>query len=201
MSKKTIAVDIDDVLSASAQGWVDYSNRRWGTNLRVDDYDEDWSKMWGVDYAEDRRRAHEFYRSGTVGTYEPFNEAKPVLEELARRYKLVITTSRVRYVQEDTLKWLDTHYKGIFEEVHLAGIFDTNHPNPLSLTKAGLCVSIGVDYLIDDHPKHCFAVAKAGIWTILFGEYAWSRNLGQLPERVTRVTDWQGVKAYFDGRD
>lgn len=200
MSKKTIAVDIDDVLSASAEGWVAYSNKRWGTNLSPEDYDEDWAKMWQVDHAEDRRRANEFYQSGTVGTYSPFNGAKAVLEGLAEHYKLVITTSRVRYVQEDTLKWIETHYEGIFEEIHLAGIFDADHPDPLSLTKAGLCTSIGVDYLIDDHPKHCLAVAEAGIQTLLFGDYSWNRNIKPLPERVIRARDWQAVKKYFDER-
>lgn len=37
MSKKVIAVDLDDVLSASAPAYVKFSNERWETNLTVED--------------------------------------------------------------------------------------------------------------------------------------------------------------------
>ena len=50
MTKKVIAVDIDDVLAESARNLVEYSNKSWGTNITVDDYDEDWAKLWQVDY-------------------------------------------------------------------------------------------------------------------------------------------------------
>ncbi|HJQ08525.1 MAG TPA: hypothetical protein VJ836_03545 [Candidatus Saccharimonadales bacterium] len=40
--RRIIAVDIDDVLSASAEGFVVFSNKQWGTRLTLDDYTEDW---------------------------------------------------------------------------------------------------------------------------------------------------------------
>ena len=53
MTKRlTIAVDIDDVLARQVEGLVTFSNQRWGTVLTVDDYDEDWGVMWGVDLEE-----------------------------------------------------------------------------------------------------------------------------------------------------
>lgn len=48
---KTIAVDLDDVLSASVPGFVAYSNKRWGTTLTLDDYDEDCAAIAGHPYA------------------------------------------------------------------------------------------------------------------------------------------------------
>jgi 5'(3')-deoxyribonucleotidase len=198
MSKrKTIAVDIDDVLAASAEGWVNYSNQKWGTKLQVDDYDEDWAKMWGVDHQERLKRAQHLYRSGLVSTFQKIDEAKHVLEKLSKKYKLVITTSRVQAVQKDTLEWIDRYYKGLFDEVHLAGFFDGGHQDAYKMTKAELCKSIGADYLIDDHPKHCFAVAEAGMITLLFGDYVWNRNIKELPPGVIRVKNWQEVLEFF----
>jgi 5'(3')-deoxyribonucleotidase len=196
-SKPVIAIDVDDVLADSAEGFVAFSNKRWGTNLTVEDYDERWSQMWGVDIEEERRRAHIIYNSNVVGKFKHFEEAKEVLRELKKHYKLVITTSRVRFVEKETLAWIDKHYKDIFEEIHLAGFYDELKTDSHKQTKAELCQSIGASYLIDDHPKHCFAAAEVGVKAILFGDYPWSRDL-QLPAGVTRVAHWHDIKRYFD---
>lgn len=50
--KRTIGIDVDDVLSQSAVGFVAYSNQRWLTNLTPDDYDEHWAEMWKIELAE-----------------------------------------------------------------------------------------------------------------------------------------------------
>ena len=64
-----IAIDIDDVLAENAIGFVAFSNERWGTRLRVDDYSEHWSEMWHVDREEAERRAHVFHDSGAIKGY------------------------------------------------------------------------------------------------------------------------------------
>ena len=38
--KKTIAVDIDDVLGAEAEFIIGYSNNRWGTTFNLEDWTE-----------------------------------------------------------------------------------------------------------------------------------------------------------------
>ena len=198
--KPTIAVDIDDVLSASAAGWVAFSNAKWGTNLAVEDYDENWAKMWGIDHEEGKKRAHIIYRSGVVKDFDPYDEALPVVRKLAESHKLVIVTSRVSNVHKDTLEWLDKHYKGIFSEIHLAGFYEDQPKDAHIHTKAELCRKIGVDYLIDDQPKHCLATAAIGIPALLFGSYAWT-PVRDLPAGVTHVRNWQEVLEYFDGKD
>ncbi len=197
MSKKIIAVDIDDVLAASAEGFVSFINERWGTNLTVDTYDEHWGRMWGIDQKETLKRAQIIYGSNIVHRFRRFNEADEILKKLAKNYTLVAATSRNRLVKKDTLAWIDCHYKGIFKEVHMTGFYDGPKEDSHKLTKAELLQSIGADYLIDDHPKHCFAAAQAGITALLFGDYAWNRNVKKLPERVVRVKNWHEVEEYF----
>lgn len=194
---RTIAVDIDDVLAISVQGWVDYSNQKWGTHLTVDDYDEDWAKMWKIDHDQARQRALHLYDIGLVGTFDKFKDAEAVLRWLAKYYTLVITTSRVRHVQDVTLEWIDRHFKGIFKEIHFAGFYDDFKRNAVKQTKAELLKSIGAEYIIDDHPKHCMAAAEAGVKALLFGDYLWSRHLTDLPDNVIRVRDWHEIKEYF----
>jgi 5'(3')-deoxyribonucleotidase len=199
MKKQTIAVDVDDVLASSAQGWVDYSNQKWGTNLTVEEYQEDWSAMWKVDFEETMRRADHLHATGVVLTFKPYEEARDVLTELAKWYKLIVLTSRNSTARDDTFGWLNDHFGGIFDEIHLAGFYDVKEKAALQRTKAELLAGLGADYLIDDHPKHCLATAESGISTVLFGDYAWNRDIGKLPAGVTRCNDWAAVKEYFDG--
>jgi uncharacterized HAD superfamily protein len=205
-SKQVIAVDVDDVLAASVETWVAYSNKRWGTNLTAEDYDEDWAKMWSVDRATESQRAQEIYASRIVREFKHYPEAKEVLERLNHKYELVIATSRVLAVRQDTLDWLDKHYGDIFKHVHHSGIYDMISERPIHkegvqmLTKTKLVQQLGADFLIDDQLKHCVDAAKAGIETILFGNYPWNRLIGRLPARVTRCADWAAVWEYFDAR-
>lgn len=201
MAKQTIAVDIDDVLAANAAGFVAYSNERWGTNLRVEDYQEHWGELWQVDMAETDRRAVEYHASGAIGRYSHYPEARSVLEELSERYRLIVLTSRQAVVQQETEDWINHNFPGVFDGIYFAGIFDA----PLSeatfhRTKADLLLHHGADYLIDDQLKHCLGAAQHGVQALLFGNYRWNQA-DALPERVTRCISWFAVRAYFDRND
>lgn len=199
MSKKTIAIDIDDVLAANAEGFIAYSNERWGTKLTVDDYDEHWAQVWKVDNEETERRATEIHDQKIMATYRHFEDAKPVLKELATSHKLVIITSRRRQLLEETTKWINSYFKDIFSEIHFSGIWDSINSNSQNATKAEICREVGADYLIDDQLKHCLAVVECDIEALLFGNYKWNQ-LDKLPKGVTRVDDWEAVREYFSAR-
>lgn len=199
-SRPVIAVDIDDVLSASAKGFVEYSNKKWGTNLKPDDYDEHWAQIWQIDYEEELKRRDTILRERLFTRYSFFDEAKPALARLAKNYKLVIITSRGSHISKDTKEWIGLHFENIFSEIHFAKIWDQNHlhtTEKLKLTKAELCREAGASYLIDDHPKHCIAAAKLGIRTLLFGNYGWNKDTKLVPGMV-RVRNWKEVLEYFD---
>lgn len=198
MSKPVIAVDVDDVLAANAAGFLAFSNERWGTQLTIDDYSEHWTDMWQVDHDEAERRSAIFHASGAVRHFAHDLSAEKVLRKLAQSYTLVVITSRRLSIEKDTLAWLDEHFKGVFDKIHFAGIWDTEDTREArKQTKRDLCEKLGVQYLIDDHPKHCFAVADAGMTGLLFGAYKWNEHTGELPKNVVRVQDWQAVAEYF----
>lgn len=199
-SMSKIAIDIDDVLAANAEGFVAFSNERWGTNLTVEDYDEHWSKMWGVDLEETERRSSEFHVSGAVAGYAHHEAAIPVLRQLAGHHELVVVTSRRKSIQAETLEWLQSRYGTLFSEIHFAGIWDIITDHSHTLTKADVCQAIGADYLIDDQLKHCVAVANVGITALLFGNYQWNQA-DTLPDNVIRCHDWEAVQEYFQNHE
>jgi len=200
MRKEVIAVDIDDVLAANAEGFVAFSNERWKTNLRPEDYHEHWSELWGVDIEETNKRSTELHASGTVTTYMVKDRAFPVLELLGERFKLVVVTSRRRTIDTETRRWLDTHYQGIFDSVVFAGIYDEEITTSSFLkTKVDALRSTSAAYLIDDQLKHCLAAKAAGVEAILFGDYSWNQT-NDLPDGITRCHDWLAVQEYFNAR-
>lgn len=203
MSKQTIAVDIDDVLSASAEAFVEFSNRRWGLQMTIDQVDEDFAKAWGVTREEALPMAETFIAESSHESFRHFEEAVPILKKLKKRFVLVAVTSRRRQLKQQTDSWLSRHFPDVFDRVAYAGIFDdTNRHNvaaKLSQTKADICQELGVSYLIDDQPKHCLAAADFGIQALLFGNYAWNRHVEGV-DNLVAVYDWKDVEKFFDGR-
>jgi uncharacterized HAD superfamily protein len=197
--RKTIAVDIDDVLSASAEGFAAFSNSRWGTNLTAADYSEEWAVVWGIPLEEAKKRAVEFHDANAVADYRHHAQSLPVLRKLRERYNLVIVTSRRNVLKPATDTWLQTFFPDIFSGVHYAGMWDAGHDplHALKQTKAGVCQAIGADYLIDDQLKHCLAAAECGLKVLLFGTYKWNQTEKTLPQNVTRAADWAAVERYF----
>lgn len=196
MSKPTIAVDVDDVLATFGAQLIEFSNKIWGTDLSIEDVSEDWSEMWQLDHATTRERARVLHDE-IFSDLEHVSEAKGILEALSHDYRLVITTSRQHKLKQVTIDWINKYFPDVFDEIHHAAIFDGPFTKEtFERTKLELCQEIGADYLIDDQPKHCFAMAEAGMTALLFGDYPWNRTNKTHP-LVKRVYDWHQVGEYF----
>lgn len=203
MKKPIIAVDVDDVLAKTSQGFIEFSNKTWGHRLTIDDYDEDWVKAWGTSVEVARARADVLHASGVFAELPSFSDALSVLIKLKEHYRLVVATSRRASISQQSKEWIKQHYPDIFDGVFFSGIYDGQlgkHQDHIARTKNGLLVEIGADYLIDDQLKHCFAAGSHGVDAILFGNYAWNQS-AELPAHVTRCADWEAVEAYFATRN
>ena len=199
-AKPIIAVDIDDVLSASAEEFIAFSNQHFDTQLTIDDYDEDWLKVWRVDLAEGLRRRDKYFALSNREHYMIKVDAQKALRLLAARFKLVVVTSRLTILTAPTQRWLNHHFAGLFEAVEFTGTYEGDgNVNRVTHTKTELLQQLGASFLIDDQLKHCTSAAEVGIAGVLFGNYSWNQSKN-LPKGVTRCTDWATVLEYFDGR-
>ena len=198
MGREKIGIDIDDVLARSAEGFAEYSNRKWGGRHRAENYTENWAEFWGISPELASERAEEFHAEGIVSQYRHFESAIPVLKRLYIDRDLVAITSRRLTIKADTDAWIERYFSGLFKEVCYAGIWDSNAhiDHKIKQTKAEVCREHGVNYLIDDQIKHCLSVAEVDIHALLFGNYRWN-NTKKLPQDVTRVKDWPAVLQYF----
>lgn len=197
MIKKTIAVDIDDVLSKTAKGFTHFSNQTWGSNLTELDFSEDLQTMWGVDETTAIERLHTFFESDLALTYERDEDSEACLRLLAGRFTLIAVTSRNSMIKEKTSTWLDKHYPNVFEAVYHAGIYDNlGEGLAIHVTKADTYKRLEADIVIDDHLKHCIGAAELGIKAILFGDYPWNQA-DTLPEGIVRCANWPAVVEYL----
>ena len=99
-------------------------------------------------------------------------------------------------IAEYTANSINENFPDIFAEIVMPGIWDEIDSDIHNRTKADICQTVGVNYLIDDQAKHCNATAAVGIKSLLFGDEAWNRN-EPIVNGVTRVDDWPAVLSYF----
>jgi 5'(3')-deoxyribonucleotidase len=193
MSRKTIAIDLDDVLAEHVEAFIEFSNIYYGTNLTVDEYSDHWVDLWGeIDREEIERRAAEFHTHESTIGYKVKKDAKRVLTELGRDNDLYIVTARPRHLIDTSLEWVRTHFDGIFKGVHFVPIWEPDN----TVTKADICRQIGATYLIDDLVRHCNIAAEGGITAILFGDYSWNRDQTINPVVIICKT-WDDVLTSF----
>lgn len=196
-SRPVIAVDIDDVLALSVDKFIEWSNDRFQTEIKFDEYIEDWSLLWDISQAETTVRVNQMYKEGIPAQYSHVGEAVEVLNKLKSDYELIVATARRSAEHMITRNWIKKHYPAVFKDVHFAGIWDEITEHSPKKTKARLCKELGVDYLIDDQVKHCVGANGVGVKALLYGDYPWNRD-ADLPKGVERVFSWKEIEDYFE---
>lgn len=192
VDRSTIAIDIDDVLAVQIPEFIKFSNQYYGTNLKEDEYNDDWPTVWGLPLEEALVRARRFHEA-RLSNFEKIEDAQPVLTRLSKKHKLVIVTARQAYNIDATHEWINKHFQNVFDETHFVPIWEPDN----KISKADICRQIGANYLIDDQPKHCNLAADVGIKALLFGDYKWAKTL-DIHKDVEIVDNWEKVGAYFN---
>ena len=194
MKQKSIAIDVDDVLANHAEAFIVFSNKNYGTNITLDGYNDHWSNIWtDVDEDEVYRRAMEFLTIESVYNFEPKEGALEVLKELSKTSELFIVTARPSHLTEVTEKWVEKHFSGIFNGIHMVPIWEPNN----TVTKADICNQIGAKYLVDDNVEHCNIANDGGMQSVIFGDYMWNKPL-VINSNVAKCKNWSDVAEYFN---
>lgn len=186
-----IAIDIDDVLVEFVPSLARWYNDKFGTNLKKEDfYTFAFHEIWGGTHLESVGKVRKFLDSGIIKDLNVIEGAAEVLKELDNKgHELHIVTSRFPDLHEDTLIWLDRHFKGIFKEVHFGHNKISKQKD--SLSKAERCKQLDIDLLIDDLPEHALECAKKGIRVLLF-DAPWNQDIKE-NKKIKRVCGWGDV--------
>ena len=193
--KEVIAVDIDEVLYPFLREFIIDHNLKFKTNLSIANFSsyefEDTLKM---DRRKSVQRVYDFLSKTDQINPEPIKDSKEAIVKLSKFYDLVVITSRYSKYQDQTVQWLNRHFKNIFKSVHLIG-YHKVLDNPVY--KSDICLAVGAKYIIDDSLDNVIGCARKGINGILFGDYPWNKQDLTKFKNITRAKDWNEVLNYL----
>ena len=193
--KEVIAVDIDEVLYPFLREFIIDHNSKFKTNLSIANFNsyefEDTLKM---DRKESVQRVYDFLSKTDQINPEPIKDSKEAIVKLSKFYNLVVITSRYSKYQDQTVQWLNRHFKNIFKSVYLIG-YHKVLDNPVY--KSDICLAVGAKYIIDDSLDNVIGCASKGVNGILFGDYPWNKQDLTKFKNITRAKDWNEVLNYL----
>lgn len=186
-TKKSIAIDLDEVIVETAPKIIAYYNKKYGTKMQLKDYySHDYKNTWQTPDVETAiKRVNSYLETKEYTNSEPVTMAVDVIHRLKKKYNLYIITGRPDFVEQATRSWLHKHFPEIFEDVIFSNFYDPTKVRH----KGDICKELGVGLLIDDHLGHILNVSKVGINGFLFGDFPWN-TAQRLPVNVRRVKDW-----------
>ncbi len=188
MAKPVLAIDVDEVLFPFTHRFIDDHNRRTGNDLKMSDLTTFYyiEEQEGIPEGEAEAWILKFLESEYGRSSKPFPGAIEAITKLKTKYDIDIITARHQTMQNTTEVWLNEHFPNALRNVHFSRSVEGGR-----LSKAQLCVDLGVSTLIDDHPDNLLDCAKHGIKGLYFGNYPWQTH--DLPDNVQRVKDWEEV--------
>ncbi|KAJ3552817.1 hypothetical protein NM688_g3952 [Phlebia brevispora] len=183
--KPLIAVDMDDVLSQTNRVVAEWHNDTYGTRITLDDfyYYYYWKNPgWGTP-EETFKKVEDFYQTDRLDRALPIEGAREGLLKLRELgFRMVVVTARQRRELERSMRWIETHFAGIFEDMICTGqsqeTLAEEHEVLTKLSKADVCLQLGAKFLIDDSLENALKCIKHPQPTqvLLFGNNAWNKR-------------------------
>jgi uncharacterized HAD superfamily protein len=185
-----LGIDMDGVLADSHTAMINYHNAVYGTCLKIEDFTTlKFHEVWGGTGQEAIDKVNDFQHSPYFLEIIPILDSVESAHALSKQNELFVITSRLDYLKEETERWLDKFFKGIFVDVHYTSNHYTNIKG--SGTKPEICKKLGISLLIDDSYDYIQQCLSAGVKGILFGDYGWNRET-DLPLEI-RCKNWKEV--------
>ncbi|MDZ7935184.1 MAG: 5'-3'-deoxyribonucleotidase [Emticicia sp.] len=177
MTKKRIAIDMDDVMAAAGKKILATYNKIIGTSHK----DEDFA---GKGYYEVLDQKHttlitnEIFKIGFFRDMEVMPDAVEVIKKLHDKFDIFIVSAATEFPNslKEKIDWLAEHFPFIsWKNIVLCGDKSI----------------ISADYLIDDHEKNLSTFKGK---TLLFDAIH-----NQKLEGYQRFKTWKEIEAFFDG--
>lgn len=191
MKRLVIAVDCDDVLVPTTTFFVEEYNKRYGTNVLLEQAHTQSDDIWGATHTVMLERFTETMQTDTYQNLGPTAEEVAVLTELAKNHEFHVITARKEDERALTQAMIDRYLPGIFMSLELVG---------WQGSKGDVIQRINADVMIDDSARHLHDAIEKGLpkrGALLFGEYPWNTN-DSLHDDLTVCVDWAAVKEKVD---
>lgn len=180
-----IGIDVDEVLADMNDKLNLYHNENYNTNVERSHYKTfDLTKTWNCTREEADNRFKEFLESHHFKKITPKEGAEKTINILKNQgHELIIITARGTIIHEETITWLNLHFKNIFSKIHFAKSW--NSPGK---RKWEICLDEKIEIMIDDGPHIIRDCSKHNIKSIIM-DAPWNQN--ENPEHSYRVKSWK----------
>jgi len=183
-----IGIDLDEVISPLISPHCLFLNKKYGCNLTEADFHTyDFWNHYSVTMEQAVKDFYEFTESEFFQQIEPFAEAKPQLERLAKLDALHVITARQDFLKRVTMDFIQSNFPGVFSKIDFGNFFGKTGKRT---EKTELCYRNNIYLLVEDDPKHIVRVAR-DIPVIVFDK-PWNRNL-EMARNTIRAYNWQDI--------
>ncbi|KAG7098921.1 hypothetical protein E1B28_000818 [Marasmius oreades] len=170
-----------------------------------------WKNPYWGNLQETFSKVKDFYATQRIYDAQPVAGAREGVQALRDMgFRLIIVTARSRDVQEDSWKWVDKWFHGLFDSVVCTGQFtdaDTNSREVVTkLSKAEVCDGLNAILLIDDSSENALQVSTASppirrTPVLLFGDYEWNSRLTSAADAIDTRFRLRVVRSFGRRRD
>jgi len=196
LPNKTITIDCDGVLSATAESILTYNHHtiKWIsadindiTNHRFHMIPKFWLT---IDEAKDLW--YRFYEQSSHENLFPEPGAIHAVRDLKEQwYRLIVVTARVDAWKDQTLEWLEYYFPDMFDDV----VF-TNDLTSSAKKKWRVSSRLWASLHIDDHIDYAECTCNYVVPTFLFTK-PWNRVYTVKNPLMTRVQWWKEVLVHM----
>ena len=200
MLSKTIYVDLDDVLSETARGFLALLERDFGRTISFEEITSfELSRSFRLTPEEVERFMHAAHRDEVLAGFQPIEKALPVLHEWRRKgYRIEVVTGRPPSTQAVSERWLQgagvPHSGLTFLAKYAFSSSDNGGPQPrplVDLRRDEFCLAI------EDSLETARYLADNLGFPVALLDKPWNRTGGEELDGVRRCHGWDEVASAF----
>ncbi|TCS83682.1 5' nucleotidase, NT5C type [Tepidibacillus fermentans] len=180
----TLGIDIDGTVTDPFT-FIPHLNQYFKQNFKMEDITTyDILKIYHIT-EEEYEKWHSKYGASVYQNAPLAKDAKEVLLDLQKNYRLIYITARSEEYREPTMKWFESNQIP-FDRVVMTG----------NAFKCDQAIKYQVDLFLEDHYDAARTMGqKLQIPILLFDT---PYNQGQLPNNVIRIHSWKEAKRIID---
>lgn len=182
-----IAVDIDDVVTSFLEGFLKIYNKKYNTNISVDEMTS--YKFWEclpITKEEANSICYEFYDSEYFEGIGLVEKAVESIKKLSINHEIIFVTSRPFKIKVKTENFIKKIFPENSYQIFFSSDFFGEGP-----TKSQICGNQRVDFLVEDNKDYAFDCAKSGTSVFLLDK-PWNKN-HDAHTNLVRVNDWDEI--------
>ncbi|MBX4212256.1 hypothetical protein KW787_02245 [Candidatus Pacearchaeota archaeon] len=188
-----IGFDLDEIVFEFIDGLIPFIKEKEGIHISKKDFHSyNLYEVYNISKEKTDSLVFEFYESEEFDKILPVEGAVQAIPLLCSSYKIPFITSRPVKIKEKTISHLNKYFPSHPFELHHSGDY---FAGSLLTSKAEICMSCGIDTIIEDNGSYALNCAREGINVVLFTK-PW--NKGVEHPLIKRVDSWSEAYRYLN---